>query len=146
MTDEGNATQIQPGWHLWVVGIIGVLWNGFGCFDFTMTATRNEAYLSGFPEEMVAYWTAMPWWMFAVWAIGVFGGLAGSIALLMRRAIAVPLLAASLIAAAISMVIGMTAQDAPKMEGSEIFTVLILGIALGLLVYAYWQNRRGVLR
>ena len=136
MTDEGNATQIHPGWHLWVVGIIGVLWNGFGCFAFTMTATRNEGYLSGFPEEMVAYWTPMPWWLFAVWAIGVFGGLAGSIALLMRRAIAVPLLAASLIAASISMVIGVTAQDAPKMEGSEMFTVLILGIALGLLVYA----------
>lgn len=146
MTEETSAAPVQPGWHLWVVGIVGVLWNGFGCFDFTMTATRNEAYLSRLPEEMVAYWISMPWWMFAIWAIGVFGGLAGSVALLMRRAIAVPLFAASFIAAAISMVIGMTAQDAPVMEGSEIFTVLILAIAFGLLAYAYWQNRRGVLR
>lgn len=146
MTEDTNTPAANGGWHLWVVGILGVLWNGFGCFDFTMTATNNEAYLGQFPPEMVAYWTSMPFWMWGLWALGVFGGLAGSAALLMRRAIAVPLLAMSLIAATISMVIGMTAKDAPSMDGSEIFTVLILGIALGLLAYAYWQNRRGVLR
>lgn len=146
MTEDTSTSVANGGWHLWVVGILGVLWNGFGCFDFTMTATNNAEYLGQYPPEMVAYWLAMPWWMWGLWALGVFGGLAGSAALLMRRAIAVPLLAMSLIAAAISMAIGMTATDAPTMEGSEVFTVLILAIALGLLAYAYWQNRRGVLR
>jgi len=145
-TIEPGAKPIQAGWHLWLVGILGILWNGFGCFDFTMTATNNEAYLAGYPEEMVTYWLAMPVWIWALWAIGVFGGLAGSVALLLRRRLAVLLFAVSLVAAGVSMGIGLMDSNAPRMEGSEVFTVLILGIALGLLVYAWWQNRRGVLR
>lgn len=146
MTEETAPEGVKAGWHLWLVGVVGVLWNGFGCFDFTMTATRNAAYLEPYPKEMVEYWFAMPWWMWAIWAVGVFGGLAGSILLLLKRAWAVQVLAASFLAALVSMIIGATAKDAPKMEGSEIFTVVILGIALGLLVYAFWQHRRGILR
>lgn len=114
-TIEASATPAQAGWHLWLVSILGILWNGFGCFDFAMTASNNQAYLGSFPEAMVVYWQAMPIWMWALWALGVFGGLAGSIALLMRRKLAVALFAVSLVAA-------------------------------GLFAYAWWQNRRGVLR
>lgn len=146
MSEETAPEGAKAGWHLWLVGALGVLWNGFGCFDFTMTATRNAAYLEPYPKEMLDYWFAMPWWMWGIWAIGVFGGLLGSILLLMRRALAVQLLAASFLAALVSLVIGMTAADAPKMEGSEVFTIAILGIAFGLLAYAFWQHRRGILR
>lgn len=146
MTETTSAPERRSGWHLWAVGILGILWNGFGCFDFTMTATRNMAYLGSFPQEMLDYWFAMPWWMWAIWAIGVFGGLAGSVLLLMKRAWAVWLFAASFLGAVFSMATGWTAEDAPSMEGSWVFSVLILGIAFFLLAYASWQKRRGVLR
>lgn len=146
MTEDTPAITPRRGWHLWLVGILSLLWNGFGCYDFTMTATRNADYLKPYPQEMVAYWLAMPWWIWAMWFIGVFGGLLGAIALLMRSAWAVKLFAASLLAAAVSMAVNMTATDAPKMEGSEIMSAIIIGIALLQLVYAYWQSKRGVLR
>lgn len=146
MTEGTPIITPRGGWHLWLVGILSLLWNGFGSFDFTMTATRNAAYLEPYPQEMVTYWFAMPWWIWAIWAIGVFGGLLGAIALLMRNAWAVKLFAASMLAAAVSMAVGMTATDAPKMEGSEIMSLIIVGIALLQLVYAYWQSKRGVLR
>ncbi|MBK8199922.1 MAG: hypothetical protein IPK75_16370 [Acidobacteria bacterium] len=145
MTDDTNAPA-KPGWHFWPVGILGSLWNAFGCFDFTMTATRNEAYLKPYPPELLQYWFNMPWWTWGIWAVGVFGGLAGTAALLMRKSAAVTLLAASFLAALFSMIIGATATDAPKMEGAEIMPLVIIGIAFLLLAYAYWQNRRGVLR
>lgn len=146
MTEDTTVITPRGGWHLWLVGVLSLLWNGFGCFDFTMTATRNADYLKPYPQEMVAYWFAMPWWIWAIWAIGVFGGLLGAIALLMRNAWAVKLFAASMLAAAVSMAVSMTATDAPKMEGSEIMSLIIIGIALLQLVYAYWQSKRGVLR
>lgn len=145
-TREPGAEPVQAGWHLWLAGILGILWNGFGCFDFAMTAGNNEAYLGSFPEEMTAYWQAMPVWMWALWALGVFGGLAGSVALLLRSKLAAGLFAVSLVAAGVSMGLGMMDPDAPRMEGSEVFTALILAIAAGLFAYAWWQNRRGVLR
>lgn len=128
------------------VGITGILWNGFGCFDFTMTAMNNTAYLGRFPADVIDHIQSTPWWMFAVWAIGVFAGLAGSVLLVMRRTFAVQLFAASFLAALLSMIVSMGDPDAPQMEGMEAVPFIIIAIALALLVYAWWQARRGVLR
>ena len=136
----------KAGWHIWLVGILALLWNAFGCFDFTMTATRNEAYLAPYPQEMLDYWFAMPWWVWGVWVMGVFGGFFGAVALLLRSSWAVKLFAVSLLGAVISLVTGMMDADAPKMEGTEVFSYVIIAIALIQLVYAYWQMKRGVLR
>lgn len=56
-------------WHLWVVGVVGLLWNGYGCYDYFMTETAGEEYLRsyGMTDEMIAYYNAMPAWMTAVW-------------------------------------------------------------------------------
>ena len=142
MSDIGT----KPPWHLWVVGGLSALWNAFGCFDYTMTATRNAAYLEPYPQEMLDYWLNMPVWMWIVWAIGVFGGLAGSIALLLRRRMAYPLFAASFLAALVSMGMGYADRDAPRMEGMVFMSLAILAIALLLALYARWLSRRGVLR
>lgn len=38
-----DASARKAPWHLWFVGVLSVLWNGFGCFDFTATAARLES-------------------------------------------------------------------------------------------------------
>lgn len=141
-----SNTVTKTPWHLWAIGGLSALWNAFGCFDFTMTATRNGAYLEPYPQEMLDYWLNMPVWIWLIWAIGVFGGLAGSLALLMRRRQAVGLFLASLLAATSSMAFGYFDKNAPRMEGSEVFPLIIVVIALGLLVYARWLSRRDILR
>src|SRR6476646_8640666 len=77
---EGRATPV----HLWIVGILSLLWNAFGCFDYFMTETANQAYLAKMPADSLAYMNALPGWLTAFWAIGVWGGLAASVLLLMR--------------------------------------------------------------
>jgi hypothetical protein len=129
-----------------VVGGLSLLWNAFGCFDFTMTATRNAAYLKPYPQEMLDYWFAMPAWMWIVWAIGVFGGLAGSLGLLLRKRFALGLFLMSFLAAALSMTMGYFDKDAPRMEGAQFMPFVILGVAFLLIVYARSMVRRGVLR
>ncbi|AXE63897.1 hypothetical protein HPO_06172 [Hyphomonas polymorpha PS728] len=146
MTEDTSVIAPKAGWHIWLVGILALFWNAFGCFDFVMTATRNEAYLKPYPQEMLDYWFAMPWWVWAVWALGVFGGFFGAAALLLRSVWAVRLFALSLLGAVISLAIGIMATDAPKMEGAEFFPYVIIAIALVQLGYAWWQMKRGVLR
>lgn len=146
MTDDTAPADVKPGWHIWLVGILGVLWNGFGCYDYIMTVSKNEGYLAGYPKEMLDYWFAMPWWMFGIWAVGVFGALLGSIALLMKSKAAVTFFAAAWIASVISLITGAMDQNAPKMEGMDIFPYVIVAIGLGFLAYAWWQSRRGALR
>ena len=146
MTEETSPQGVNPGWHLWLVGGIGILWNGFGCFDYIMTVTKNKAYLSGYPQEMLDYWFSMPWWMFGIWAVGVFGAFLGSVALLMKSKTSVSLFAGAFLASVISFIVGAMETNAPKMEGTEFFPWLIMGLGLVFLVYAYWQSRRGALR
>ena len=43
MTDETSMTKSTP-WHLWVVGVVSLLWNAFGGYDFIMSATQGETY------------------------------------------------------------------------------------------------------
>jgi hypothetical protein len=41
---EGNMATAAPTktpWHLWVVGILSLLWNAFGGYDYTMTQLRD---------------------------------------------------------------------------------------------------------
>jgi len=146
MSDDIGATGAKTPWHVWVVGIVSLLWNGFGCFDFTMTATRNEAYLSSYPAEMLDYWFAMPMWIWALWVIGVFGGFAGSVMLLLRRKLAFPLFSASFLAAVISMLVGTLDKNAPRMEGAGVMSAVIVLIAALFAFYAWWLSRRDVLR
>ena len=61
--------------HLWVVGILSLLWNGFGAYDYTMSHVGGLAYFEtmGLDAEAFAWFEAMPVWATAAWAVGVWG-------------------------------------------------------------------------
>ena len=71
---------VKTPWHLWAVGVLSLLWNGFGAFDFVQTVARGEAYMpeAGFGDEMISYYNALPSWMYAPWVLGVWGAVIGS--------------------------------------------------------------------
>jgi hypothetical protein len=44
--DAAAATPHRIPWHLWLVGILGLLWESVGAFDYLMAQTQNESYMS----------------------------------------------------------------------------------------------------
>src|SRR5687768_11459272 len=70
--------------HLWIVGVIALLWNAFGCLDYILTQTNNADYLAQFTNEQRAYMESFPMWNEAAWAVGVWAALLGSLLLLLR--------------------------------------------------------------
>ena len=134
-------------WHLWLVGVLALLWNGYGGYDYVMTQTNNTAYLANYTEAQRAYFDSFPMWMEAVWAIGVWGGVLGSILLLLRSKWAFHALLASLIAFAMSVVYGQTTGGNAVMGSMGlIFSGVIFLIGLALVMYARAMTKRGVLR
>ena len=133
--------------HLWIVGILAVLWDAVGAFDYLATQYRIESYMSQFTEEQLAYFYAFPAWMKAAWAVGVWGALLGSLCLLLRKSWAVWLFGASLLGLAVSSVYNFVLTDglAVMGEGGAVFTVVIWVIALFLFFYARAMAKRGVL-
>jgi hypothetical protein len=140
------ASPSRRPWHLWVLGILGILWSALGAFDYLMTVTRNPAYMGQFPQAFQDYFYGLSWWYYAIWAVGIAGGLLGCIALLARSRWAVPLLALALLNTLFSLTCGFLDPAAPRIEGMEIIAAAITASSVLLFVYALVQRRRGVLR
>jgi len=135
--------------HLWIVGILALLWNAFGCYDYLMSVTANQAYLANFPADAVAYQNALPTWLTAFWAVGVWGGLAGAILLLMRSRHSVLAFGLSFVGAVVG--IGyqklMTDMPASMKEGMMgMMPWVIVVIAAFLLWYAWSMDKKSALR
>ncbi len=148
MADTTTPSTKTP-WHLWVVGIISLLWNSVGALDFTMTQMKNEAYLKALTPEQLAYIQGFPLWAVLVWGLGTWGGLLGSLVLLFRRCVAVQLFGASLVGIVGTNVYIYLLSDWLKVMhggiGAVIFSAVIFVIGVLLLVYARTMRRRGVL-
>ena len=97
MNQQTNHSKTTAPWHFWVVGILALVWNSIGALDYTMTQTRNTSYMSSFTPEQLAYFYSIPKWAIATWALSVWGGVLGSLALLLRRRWAAPVFAVSLV-------------------------------------------------
>lgn len=143
---------VKTPWHLWLVGVLSLLWNGFGAFDFIQTTTRGDAYMraAGFDDAMVAYYEAMPGWMYLPWTLGVWGAVIGSVMLLLRRRWAVPAFGLSLVGALISLIYGKLIDPPPpappELAAMSWVPIVILLIAVLLFGYAFNMRKRGVLR
>ena len=142
-----ESTQKTP-IHLWIVGILALLWNAVGAFDYLATQLQLESYMSQFSQDQLAYFYAFPAWSVACWAFAVWGAVLGSLALLLRLSLAVWLFLIST-----AGMIGSTIYNFGMSNGAEImgqagviFSVVIWVIGLALLAYAVIQSRKGVLR
>lgn len=151
MSDTNSMTVKTP-WHLWLVGVLSLLWNGFGAFDFISTTTRGEAYFreSGFDQAMIDYFNAMPNWMYVPWTLGVWGALIGSVLLLIRNKLAVPAFALSALGAFVSLIYGKFISPPPPpppaMAAMAWMPFVIMAIALFLLWYSWAMRKARVLR
>lgn len=137
-------------WHLWAAGVISLLWNAFGGYDFVMSVTQGETYwrASGMTDAMVAYYNAMPPWMYVPWVLGVWGAVAGSVLLLMRNKLAVPAFGLSLLGAVGSLAYGLANPMPPLPEAMAMMSYMpwvIVLIAAVLAAYAWTMGKKGVL-
>ncbi len=142
--------------HLWIVGLLALIWNGFGCYDYLMTRMRNLDYFRSMapdtdPEAMLAWVDAFPIYAQFGWGLGVWMGLIGSILLLMRHRWAVPVLALSLVGAVLGLgyQIFLAPPPPPPMGGSTMAMLMpwvIIIVAAALFLYARNQRAKSVLR
>jgi len=133
--------------HLWIVGILSLLWTAMGAFDYTATQLRLGFYVDKMPPDQLAYVARFPAWAVAMWAFGVWGAFVGAIGLLLARRWAVWAFAVSLLGLAFNtLYVRVLSGPNPMAKAGVAFTAVIWVIAILQLVYAVRQNQRGVLR
>jgi hypothetical protein len=136
-------------WHLWVVGIVSLIWNAFGAFDYLMTRTGAEWYVANLSPEQIAHIEAFPLWVDIAWPLGVWAAVLGSIGLLLRKGgWAVWMFALSLLGLALATIYNFVLTDGMAVMGGTpivIMNIAIWAVAILLLVYAVTMRNRGVL-
>lgn len=141
--------RLRTPWHLWLVGVVALLWNGMGCLDYTMTQVQGDAWLANMdPSEVqLAYFHGMPAWTDAAWAILVWGGLLGGVLLLARRKWALHAFAASFVGWAAGAVYAFGLSNGMEAMGGW-WPMLVVkgGICAVFVWYAWTMGQRGVLR
>ena len=147
MSDFLTRKTKKTPWHLWLVGVVGLLWSAIGAMDFVMTQMKNEAYMSAFTEEELTFFYGIPLWAVITWGIAVWGGVIGSAFLLMRKMLAVWFFFASLIGMLITATQNYFLSNGMEVMGDFglIFTGIIFVTSLALYLYARSMGQKGLL-
>ena len=142
---ETQATKTPR--HLWIVGIVALLWSLMGAMDYIMTQTKNEAYMSQFSPEQLEFYYSFPAWLVAFWAIAVWGGVLGAVLLLVRKKLAAPVLLVSFLCMVVVTVHNYGFAGAADIGGGMelFFSVVIFVVALALVIYARSMAKKNVL-
>jgi len=133
MTDSNKP----PIWF-WVVSVIALLWNLMGVAAYLGDAYTSIEQLEQMTQEQRALFEGRPAWVTAAFAIAVFSGALGSIALLIRKKWAKLLLILSFIAALAQFIYNTFMTNTVEVMGNQaiIFPILVLGFGLYLIFFA----------
>ena len=149
MTEPQKSLTDKAPLHLWVVGVLALVWNLIGAMDYVMTQIRNENYMSAFTPEQLDFFYSIPSWAVATWAIGVWGGVLGSVFLLMRNKLAVWTFIISLVAMILTSFQNYVLSNGLDVVGSVfslVFTAIIFIVAVCLCFYAKAMQKNAVLK
>lgn len=148
MNDSIQTSAGKAPWHLWVIGVVALLWDAMGAYDYLMTQTQDEQYMSNFTPEQLEFFYGFPLWVNAAWAIAVWGGVLGSVLLLLRKALAEKVFLVSWLAMVLTTIHNFLLSNGLEIMGGAvplIFTAVIFFVALGLYLYARAMRSKGVI-
>ncbi|SMD19374.1 hypothetical protein [Rhizobium sp. RU36D] len=135
-TVQSQYSLRAPAWFL-AAGVGGIAWNIYGVVQFAraIVATEETLVASGLTAHQAAVLIGYPGWMTLAFALGVFGGLAGSVLLLFRLSVARPVLAVSL-AAYIALWLGDAFHGVFAAMGLPQVIILTFVVAVASVLFA----------
>lgn len=132
-------------WHLWAVGLLSLLWNTMGAFDYLMVQARVPSYLGNYTPEQLAYFTSYPSWAVATWATGVWFSVLGSVFLLARSRFAGTAFFIALLGLIATSVysFGLSEVSIIDLAGP---TAALFSAAIFIMIVVFWAYARGMTR
>lgn len=142
--NEATVSRV-PSWY-WAVSVLALLWTLMGVASYLMQVYGAGAGLQpGMSEAQRTLDASMPAWVTGAFALAVFGGLLGSIGLLLRKRWARSLFILSLVAALAQFGWVLVVSDALALLGKQaaVFPIVILFVCVALVWFAHYADKRG---
>jgi hypothetical protein len=139
-----NNIIIIPKWF-YIVSAVAVLWDAMGVMAYIQTMTITPEALAKMPLAEQDIHNATPAWANGAFAMAVFGGLIGSILLLLKKSFALPVLLISLVAILVQMFNAFFIMDSLAVfgPGGVIMPIMIIVIAVFLVWLAISAKTKG---
>jgi hypothetical protein len=139
-----TSPRLRP-WHLWVVVVLTLFWNGSGALTIAMAQMGLPLDMA--PNE-VAYYASQPLWFVLATDLAILLPIAAAVALLMRSRSAVWLFALALVTIAVNDAYELAAGTSLALADSGWRSVMIVVMTITVLqcAYAWAMTKRGVLQ
>ena len=139
-------TKTKPNKSFLIIGILALLWNIMGLFQFIMAAfmqdTMLETYGETYTPQQMELFLNTPSWYYVVFGICTLTGVLGSIAVLLKKKIAVPLFLVSLVTVFVVQGFWMLGTQAIALLGTEAIIMPMLVIVTSIFLYFYCEGAR----
>ena len=132
----------------WIISSVALVWNLIGVMTYLKSVTMSPEALAALSEAERTLHTDVPAWVTSAYAIAVFGGTLACVALLLRKAWAVPVSIVSLIAILVQMghALFMTPMLDVQGAAAAVPPLLIVVIAFYFVWYSGAAKQRGWIR
>ena len=143
MTEEVISAK-PPRSFYWIAGAAFV-WDLLGVVAYIGTVTVSPEAVAELPEAQRELMANTPTWSTALFAIAVWGGILGTLLLLLKKTLALPVLVVSLGAVIINGAYTWFMTNAYEVlgAGQAVFAAIILAIAAFLVWYASSAKEKG---
>lgn len=131
------TTTDKPKVTFWIIAIIAFIWNSMGVMAYLGQAFMTDEAKTILPEAERELYENRPAWATAAFAIAVFGGFLGSLALLLRKKVAKLLFLVSLIGIFIQMTYNFVIINSLEIYGPGGLIMPAMIIVIGIFLYLY---------
>lgn len=139
-----DSTNKPPVWF-WVMSVLALIWNIIGVMSYLAQAYTSIEDLESMTQAQRELFEAQPAWVTGAFAIAVFGGTLGCIALLLRKKWAKPVLIVSLLGVLAQFVYGLFLSNTIEVYGNQaiIFPIIIIVVGVLLVLLAKKGIQKG---
>ncbi|MDJ0700627.1 MAG: hypothetical protein QNJ07_12285 [Woeseiaceae bacterium] len=144
MSDESDA---GPATAFWVIAGFALVWNLIGLFFYYSQVTMSPDMMASMSQAQRQFFLDMPTWATAAQAVAVTAGVLGSLLLLLRKSIAVPLFVLSLVGILVQNVNSWIVADGLAVfgPGGAVLPAIVVVIAIALVIYSNSAKASGLL-
>ena len=124
-----------------IIGILALLWNIMGLFQFIMAAFMQDIMLKTYSEtytaQQIELFLNTPSWYYVVFGICTITGVVGSIGLLFKKKIAVPFFLVSLLTVLVVQGFWILGTQAIALLGMEAVVMPMIVVVTSIFLYFY---------
>lgn len=139
-----DKSTVKPPIWFWIISVIALLWNLMGVSAYLTEAFMSDEVFSTLPEAQQMLYESRPSWVTAAFAIAVWSGLIGCIALLLKKKWTTAIFVLSLFGILLQQLYHFFLSNTFEVMGTSamLLPILIVIFGVALIIFANYATKK----